>query len=275
MDALAASSNPTPNLVYRRWTRPEGPPRSYPESAHPTYEVGRVSRGGTRYRVGSAVFEAGPGATILVPSEVGHSTTFEGALEAEALQISAAMVTGVARASGLDPSGDPMVVAADDPRAERIGHLFRLIAEETTRNELGSTLAIDALTEALLVEALRFRGARTEETHVDPRIGRAIDLVQSSFADPLTVDDLAQAAAMSRFHFSRCFRAQVGVSPYQYVQRVRVRRGAELLSNGKAVSEAAFDVGFTDLSRFARAFRKEMGCAPHEWPDQGASARCA
>ncbi|MCA9620465.1 MAG: helix-turn-helix transcriptional regulator, partial [Myxococcales bacterium] len=97
----------------------------------------------------------------------------------------------------------------------------------------------------------------------DPRIRRAADAVEARFADALTVDDLARIAGMSRFHFCRQFRGQMGVSPYQHLVATRVRRAAELLRRGRySVTETAFEVGFSDPGRFARAFRRHMGCAP-------------
>ncbi len=274
MNELALSTSPTPTLALRRWSRPDGPARAYPENAHPTWEVARVTRGLARYDAGRAHFDVGPGATILVPAEVGHVTTFEGAAVATSLQISAARFEGIARAAHLDPSGDPMVFAPSDARAERLDRLFQLISDEVARADAGSALAIDALGEALVVEALRGSERATERLDLDPRIARAIELVQSCFADPLSVDDLARAAAMSRFHFSRCFRAQVGLSPYQYVQKIRVERAALMLSRGRTVSQAALDVGFSDLSRFARAFRRHLGCTPNEWASRE-DRRCA
>src|SRR5438477_307637 len=80
---------------------------------------------------------------------------------------------------------------------------------------------------------------------------------------PLSLDELARLAAMSRFHFSRSFHEQVGHSPYAYLTTVRLRRAAELLGCGSAnVTEAAYASGFTDLGRFGRKFRAAYGCTP-------------
>jgi AraC family transcriptional regulator len=68
---------------------------------------------------------------------------------------------------------------------------------------------------------------------------------------------------MSRYHFSRSFRAELGISPYQWLLQKRVEHAAALLRRRRvSVTEAAFEVGFSDLSRFARAFRDQFGCPP-------------
>ncbi len=88
--------------------------------------------------------------------------------------------------------------------------------------------------------------------------------MESRYAEPLGVDDLSRIAGISRAHFSRRFREALGLSPYQYLQRVRIDRARELLGRGHGVTEAALSVGYRDLGRFAQAFRRQVGCAPSE-----------
>jgi AraC family transcriptional regulator len=89
--------------------------------------------------------------------------------------------------------------------------------------------------------------------------------MHESFAEPLGVDDLAKTAKMSRFHFSRLFRDEVGQAPYQYLLRVRIARATELLRGGHcSVTEAALAAGFTDFSRFASTFKKVTGKRPSD-----------
>ena len=108
----------------------------------------------------------------------------------------------------------------------------------------------------------------------DPRVRFAIERVHASYADPIQVDDLAAAAGMSRFHFSRLFRESTGFSPYQYLIRTRALRAAGLLRGGKtSVTEAAFAVGFGDLGRFARSFRAVVGTSPAQVAASAGSRR--
>ena len=71
----------------------------------------------------------------------------------------------------------------------------------------------------------------------------------------------------------RRFRETVGMSPYRFLQSVRVSEAAALLRRGShSVTDAALSVGFTDLGRFAQAFRRELGCAPSAFQRAHASA---
>ena len=60
----------------------------------------------------------------------------------------------------------------------------------------------------------------------------------------------------------------MGTSIYDYIIRIRIERIAELLSEGKTVSEAAFELGLTDIKNVARSFKRLMGCTPSEYREQ-------
>jgi AraC-like DNA-binding protein len=95
------------------------------------------------------------------------------------------------------------------------------------------------------------------------QIARAVDLIHSNFQDDLTLDDLAAAAAMSRYHFLRCFKAQVGATPYAYLLQVRLRTAATWLrSSSRSITDIALACGFTSASRFSEAFRRQYQATP-------------
>lgn len=107
-----------------------------------------------------------------------------------------------------------------------------------------------------------------------PRIRQLLQYIEEHFAEPLTVDDLAQRACLSRSQFNRVFRAVTGDTPIHHLIRRRVEEAARLLRDpGATVSEVAFRVGFTNFSHFSRTFRHHWGCSPtaaRRTPEAGA-----
>lgn len=94
-------------------------------------------------------------------------------------------------------------------------------------------------------------------------VRRALDLIESRFAEPISLDDAARAASYSRCHFSKLFREQTGVGFVAYLTRVRVRRASELLARSRMpVTEVALEAGFNDLSHFERVFRAHLHRSP-------------
>ncbi|MGY4282724.1 AraC-like DNA-binding protein [Bradyrhizobium sp. LM2.7] len=81
--------------------------------------------------------------------------------------------------------------------------------------------------------------------------------------DEVDLEQAAQRAGLSPFHFLRLFSAVLGVTPHQYLVRSRLRHAARLLADdGIAVTDIAYDVGFGDLSNFVRTFHRAAGVSP-------------
>jgi AraC-like DNA-binding protein len=97
------------------------------------------------------------------------------------------------------------------------------------------------------------------------RLCRARDLIHARFDEALTTHELARAAGMSRFHFLRLFHEVFGVTPRQYLMRVRLERSCELLARGTSVTQTCFDVGFSSLGSFSTLFRREHGRSPSDY----------
>jgi AraC-like DNA-binding protein len=92
---------------------------------------------------------------------------------------------------------------------------------------------------------------------------RAKDLVDSRYFEPLRVDDLARAAGLSRFHFSREFRRAFGESPHAYLLTRRLERAAALLRNtDRSVVEICFAVGMQSVGSFTSSFTRTFGASP-------------
>jgi len=81
--------------------------------------------------------------------------------------------------------------------------------------------------------------------------------------EPIDLDRIARGAGLSPFHFLRLFAGALGVTPHQYVIRLRLRHAARLLADGaRSITDIALEVGFADLSNFVRTFRRAAGVSP-------------
>lgn len=95
---------------------------------------------------------------------------------------------------------------------------------------------------------------------------RAKDLADARYAEALTVAEMAAAAAMSRAHFSRCFKAEFGESPHQYLLTRRLERAAALLlATDWTVAAVAVAVGVQSVSSFTTSFRRMYGMPPQAY----------
>ena len=95
------------------------------------------------------------------------------------------------------------------------------------------------------------------------RVADVLRYIELHAADELDLDTLAGVAIMSKYHFLRTFRHTVGMTPYQLVLSIRMRRAAvRLATSFEPVSTIAFETGFGDLSTFNGRFRDVFGMSP-------------
>ena len=80
----------------------------------------------------------------------------------------------------------------------------------------------------------------------------------------VTLDELARAMGMSKFYLCREFRRLTGTTVVTYLNRIRCEKARRLIYEGAKVSEAAFAVGFDNLSYFSRTFLRYTGIRPSD-----------
>jgi PAS domain S-box-containing protein len=94
----------------------------------------------------------------------------------------------------------------------------------------------------------------------------AVELISSSFHQPLTVDDMAATMSMSSGAFTRGFKEHFSCTPYQYLRRTRIMAACDLLSTSElSLSEISARTGFYDQSHFSRDFKADRGITPTEY----------
>jgi AraC-like DNA-binding protein len=129
-----------------------------------------------------------------------------------------------------------------------------LVREDATEIER-ATLAAETLAEVV--------GAKPPARARAPRaVRRARAFLHDALAEKVSLDALAEHAALDKFHLVRAFRAEVGLPPYEYLTYLRVARARALLERGVFAAEAALAVGFCDESQLHRHFRRIVGMPP-------------
>ena len=92
---------------------------------------------------------------------------------------------------------------------------------------------------------------------------RAKDLSDARYFEPLGVDDLANAAGLSRAHFSREFRRVYGEPPHAYLLTRRLERAAALLrTTDRSVADVCLSVGLQSIGSFTTSFSRTFGVSP-------------
>lgn len=95
---------------------------------------------------------------------------------------------------------------------------------------------------------------------------RMQEYIAAHLSEEITLADLADAAMFSPWYARRIFIAHTGVTPSDYIRRLRLRHSAlRLRDEDVAVTDVAFDLGFGSVDGYVRAFSREFGCAPKQY----------
>lgn len=94
-------------------------------------------------------------------------------------------------------------------------------------------------------------------------VKRAFAYVDAHYAEPLSIDDLAECTGFSKYYFCHVFKDVTGMPPSAYINFIRCRHARKLLASGKCgVSEAALRCGYENLSYFSKIYKKYIGELP-------------
>lgn len=98
-----------------------------------------------------------------------------------------------------------------------------------------------------------------------PLLGAMMDYIGREYATIGTSAEVAARFGVSESYMSRLFRESLRISPYQYIQSIRLIEAKRLLHEGHSVTDACFGAGFCDCSHFIAYFRKYVGVTPGEY----------
>lgn len=102
--------------------------------------------------------------------------------------------------------------------------------------------------------------------HRSPEIQRAIDHLRHHLDRPVAVEELAEVAGYSKWHFARRFARSEGVSPSEFIARQRMKAAAALLQScDDPIKSVAYRCGYEDPNYFAKVFRRCFRVSPSDF----------
>lgn len=96
-------------------------------------------------------------------------------------------------------------------------------------------------------------------------VNRVVGYIEGRLADTLSLDGLAEAFHLSKFHLNRQFKRFTGLTIYQFILKKRLISARSMLQAGVPVTQACMACGFGDYSNFLKAFKREFGRSPSQF----------
>ncbi len=104
------------------------------------------------------------------------------------------------------------------------------------------------------------------KNHKDEEIKKAQCYIEGNFAGRISIEDLASRQAIGRRNFDRRFKKATGITPIEYLQRVKVEAAKNSFETSrKSIKEIMYEVGYSDVKSFRTTFRKITGLSPLEY----------
>lgn len=100
---------------------------------------------------------------------------------------------------------------------------------------------------------------------IDRQIDQAIRWISLQFHQQISIDQMAATLGYHRAHLSKAFKQRTGLSPKQYLLKMRMDKAKELLEGPLSIDQVASSVGFNDALYFSKQFRKYSGMPPSEY----------
>ena len=236
--------------------------------------VKSVVRGVATWETASGRFEIGPGTALILNAREEYSLTIDSPQPVETFCVFFA--TGFvedARHAAVSAShtlldGGSAPAAAFSERLEYGGPLVAAMAlARRSRDEAAIVALAEVLVRSLCDVGERMerlpalRAATRAELH--RRIAMATEYIHANLGKSLSLETIAAAARLSTCHCQRVFRAYHGVTPHEYITRLRLARARMFMrSSSRTVLEIAQDCGFESATSFTALFRKAFGVPP-------------
>ena len=133
-------------------------------------------------------------------------------------------------------------------------------------NEIILQSLVLELIDTIRRDTANFAGQHSHSNGSVLRIETAVKYIKENLTEDLTLEKVAQQAALSPIHFHNSFKAAVGKTLREYVEEQRIKKAIHLLmSTEDSLTEIAFACGFSDSNYFSTRFKKIVGIPPTQF----------
>ena len=122
-------------------------------------------------------------------------------------------------------------------------------------------IMVNQLIIQLLIETLEFSEKR-QQLKSDQRLNVIDAFITDNISRPIYVDELADLIGISTSYFKSWFKIQIGITPKEYINRMKIKQAKIDLLQEKTITSVAFNLGYNSSQYFATSFKKFTGTTP-------------
>lgn len=156
------------------------------------------------------------------------------------------------------------------PLQSRVIQLLHQINQEAVNKEIKDAYMASSKAYQFVMALHRFGLGVSEDSEPLPEgLQKVTSHIQNHLSSPITLDELAVIAGLSKFYFIQLFQAHFQFTPMQYVKRKRMEQAMAWLSNSDiTIQEIAAMSGFDTANYFSKVFKRSTGESPSEFRER-------
>lgn len=242
---------------------------------HIEYEIIRILKGEFLMTIGEEEFLARAGDIIFVKGGLLHGgIPVKCMYECIVFNLDALMISS--------PAGDRLLKKIRDDSIQVLNHFpkpdpelmritERMFGQMKIQAEGHELIVIGAFYEffGYVLERRHYiitQDISTKEGRRIEHLKRALEVIENSYPDCITLDDLAKAAGMNSKYFCRYFREMTHRTPIDYLNYYRIEQACfKLATSNSSIADVGMSCGFNDVSYFIKTFKKYKGMTPKKY----------
>ena len=275
--AIAIEVWEAPGILLEHYAYTSGAIEPLPAHAHAEYQFGLSFDFQGEYAYRGSIHAIPTGSLSVIHSGEVHRPSQRDRLLAPAtfwmMHLDPKLLQTAAAELADKPASEPFISKpslTDPGLVRRFQQAFAALANKASPLERETALQ-DFLTYAIAHYAETPSAAarvRADGAGDRPAIAQVRDFLQAYYAQNISLADLATLSGLSRFHLSRVFRQETGLSLSAYQQQLRIAQAKRLLVRGMPIAKVATEVGFYDQSHLGKHFKRLVGVTPGNYISQ-------
>lgn len=234
--------------------------REFAPHFHPTYSFGVIIRGECAFACSNDHWTAVAGdICVIQPYEVHSATRSRNLLSYRMIYPTTDYLQRICRHKGgmLPFFAKPIIKSRAHFEALAVALDRGVDANSTQRQQM-----IDAALRDIVVGHAQHWDRVVPPANRGGAVGRACGILESAWREEISFAKLASQVGLSKYHFSRQFKREVGLQPRQYLRQIRLHEAKRMIREGRSLSEASAEAGFFDQPHMTREFCKVFGATP-------------
>ena len=143
-------------------------------------------------------------------------------------------------------------------------HSISKISNVYNSDERNKEFLLDLYAQEVVYNLLKDKCVHGIINNNDNPISMTIDYMMKNYNRPIKIQELAHSMNMSSSNFTKHFKQATGMTPKDYLKKIRMKRAKTLLL-AQNVTEVAYDLGYDNISYFIRLFKEEYGMTPKQY----------